>query len=278
MITDGTLVTLDGRPALRFERHYRHPVERVWRAVTDPGEMANWFPSAVVGERAVGARLVFDDDAQRTAAREAGEPTRVDGPLIVGTVVTYDPPAVFSFTWGAELLRFELIPDGEGTRLVFTQILSHQSVAARNGAGWHVCLGALDRLLGVAVPDEDGAAVYDDYVTRIGPSLGTPTGHGAVTWERSTHVPAERVRTVTGDPGEIAAWGGTDRAGDTRRWQVEPTPGGSLYRLTVDGIGDDAEGAATWHALLVQLDLYLAAGKVIPVDHARWVDAYRQVL
>lgn len=278
MTNDGTLVTLDGKPALRFERHYRHPLERVWRAVTDPGEMASWFPSAVVGERAVGAPLVFEDDAQRAAAREAGEPTRVDGPPIVGTVVTYDPPTVFSFTWGAELLRFELIPDGDGTRLVFTQILSHQSVAARNGAGWHACLGALDRLLGQDVPDEDGAAVYADYVGRIGPALGAPAGDGAVTWERSTHVPPERVRAVTGDPGEIAAWGGADRTADTRRWDVEPSAGGSLYHLTVEGIGDDAERAAAWHALLVQLDLYLAAGQIIPVDHERWVDDYRQVL
>jgi uncharacterized protein YndB with AHSA1/START domain len=276
--TDGTLVILGGKPALRFERHYRHPVERVWRAVTDPHEMASWFPSAVVGERAVGAPLVFDDDAQRAAAREAGEPTRVDGPLIAGAVVAYDPPTVFSFTWGDELLRFELIPHGDGTRLVFTQILSHPSVAARNGAGWHACLGALDILLGVDVPDEDGAAVYDDYITRLGPALGTPSGDGAVTWERATHVPPERVRTVTDDPGEVAAWGGAERAAEAPRWDVEATAGGSLYRLTVEDIGDDAERAAIWHALLVQLDLYLAAGQVIPVDHKRWIDAYRQAL
>src|SRR5215211_7251136 len=55
----GTLETVDGRPALRFERRLAHPVERVWRAVTDPDEMPAWFPSGVVGERAVGAELVF---------------------------------------------------------------------------------------------------------------------------------------------------------------------------------------------------------------------------
>ncbi len=30
----GRLQTVDGRPALRFERHLRYPVERVWRAIT----------------------------------------------------------------------------------------------------------------------------------------------------------------------------------------------------------------------------------------------------
>lgn len=84
---EGTLVTIDGSPALRFERRYRHPIERVWRAVTEPGEMGRWFPSEVVGDRRVGAELIFDDDARRAADREAGEPTRADGPLIQGRVV-----------------------------------------------------------------------------------------------------------------------------------------------------------------------------------------------
>ena len=73
----------------------------------------------------------------------AGEPTRDDGPMFHGRVVAYDPPQVFSFTWGGELLRFELRPEGDGTLLVFTQVLSHPAVAARNGAGWHACLDAL---------------------------------------------------------------------------------------------------------------------------------------
>ena len=68
----GVLIEVDGQPALRFERWFRHDVDRVWRAITRPDELAAWFPSAVIGDRAVGATLVFDDDAQRAAAREAG--------------------------------------------------------------------------------------------------------------------------------------------------------------------------------------------------------------
>ena len=37
-MTDGTLETIDGRPALRFERILGYPVERVWRAVSVPAE------------------------------------------------------------------------------------------------------------------------------------------------------------------------------------------------------------------------------------------------
>jgi uncharacterized protein YndB with AHSA1/START domain len=289
MTRQGTLVTIDGRPALRFERRYRHPIERVWRAVSDPGEMAHWFPSNVEGDRAVGAELAFVDDAQRAAAREAGEPTRADGPMFRGAVVSYDPPKVFSFTWGGELLRFELTPDGAGTVLVFTHYLSHRSVAARNGAGWHECLIALDRLLGEDDADAaaeaaaeggeaDWRAVYDDYLDRMGPEVGVRASDGSMTWERSTHVDPDRVRAATSDPGEIEAWGGSEHAADPVRWDIEPTEDGTLYRLTHQAIGDDAELAATWHALLIQLDMYLAAGQLIPVAPKRWVSTYEDLL
>src|SRR5918997_648619 len=147
MSTSGDLLTIDGRATLRFERHYRYAVERVWRAVTEPSEMAAWFPSQVIGDRVVGADLIFDDDAKRAAARAAGEPTRDDGPWFHGTVVAFEPPTLFEFTWGGELLRIELTPEGDGTRMVFSQVVSHPSVAARNGASWHVCLTELDALL-----------------------------------------------------------------------------------------------------------------------------------
>lgn len=43
---NGTLETVDDRHTLRFERHLDHPVERVWRAITDPDELRHWFPPA----------------------------------------------------------------------------------------------------------------------------------------------------------------------------------------------------------------------------------------
>ena len=79
MSPDGTLVTIDGRAALRFEGRYPHDIERVWRAVTDPAEMSVWFPSDVLGERAVGAELLFDDELRAScaaASRQLGETLR----------------------------------------------------------------------------------------------------------------------------------------------------------------------------------------------------------
>ena len=40
------LQTIEGRPALRFERYLPHSVERVWRAVSEPAEVRRWMPAA----------------------------------------------------------------------------------------------------------------------------------------------------------------------------------------------------------------------------------------
>ena len=43
----GTIETLDdGRYVLRYERQLRHPVEKVWQALTDPAEIEAWWARA----------------------------------------------------------------------------------------------------------------------------------------------------------------------------------------------------------------------------------------
>ena len=147
----GTYETYDGKPAVRFERVYPHPVERVWRSITVPEEMASWFPSRVeVDLREGGAmRFTFDE--------HVAEP-------MDGRVVELDPPKVFAFMWGKDLLRLELAPEGDGTRLTLTQTLEKDE-AARNAAGWHVCL---DKLGG---EDTDWEPLYEEYQRR-----GVPAG------------------------------------------------------------------------------------------------------
>lgn len=82
---------------LRFERHLKHPPEKVWRALTDDAEVDAWFPTA--SERAK-------------------------------TITEYDPPRVLAYTWGDQLLRWELRP-GErgGSVLVFTTTKASSTLA-----------------------------------------------------------------------------------------------------------------------------------------------------
>jgi len=131
-----TLQADDGRDTLRFERHLAHSPERVWRAITDPGELEAWFPSAVAYEQRLGAPIEFD--------------FRPRGHDIVfgGEVLAWDPPHLFACTWGVDQLRFELTPDGDGTLLVFTHAFAHEpGKPARDGAGWTVCFERLDALV-----------------------------------------------------------------------------------------------------------------------------------
>jgi len=45
---DGTLETRDGRHVLRYERRLAHPIDRVWAAVTEPGELRGWLADAEI--------------------------------------------------------------------------------------------------------------------------------------------------------------------------------------------------------------------------------------
>jgi uncharacterized protein YndB with AHSA1/START domain len=156
----GTLESDSGRHRLRYERRLAHPPQKVWRALTEPSELLAWFPCAVEGERRLGARLRFVFKGE-------------EGPPDQGTITEWDPPRSLAFTWGTEVLRFELRPTDGGCLLIFTHAFDERAKAARDATGWHVCLDALQAsLTGDVSPtiwsNERGAAVYAEYAARIG--------------------------------------------------------------------------------------------------------------
>src|ERR671934_28515 len=53
---------------------------------------------------------------------------------------------------GDDLLRWELEPKGDGCRLVLLHIFDDRFKAARDAAGWHLCLDALETRLAGASP------------------------------------------------------------------------------------------------------------------------------
>jgi hypothetical protein len=46
LLADGVLEKKEGKDVLRFERHLAHPIERVWAALTEPGELVGWWGEA----------------------------------------------------------------------------------------------------------------------------------------------------------------------------------------------------------------------------------------
>jgi uncharacterized protein YndB with AHSA1/START domain len=162
----GRYVEHDGRPAVQFERVYPHSIDRVWAAVSVADQLAKWFPSSVVIDPRVGGQVVF-----------SGDPN-VDGS--VGEVQRFDPPHHLAFTWGSDELFLDLEAlDDSSCRLVLTNVLNEPDAAARNAAGWTVCLGELDKVIAGESPAGPHSAenvsrftpLYDAYV-----EAGLPAG------------------------------------------------------------------------------------------------------
>lgn len=162
----GTYLTLDdGRPAVRFSRVYDHPIERVWQFVTDAGELAQWFPSRAEIDPRPGGTITF-----------TGDPNM---PESTGRVLGLDEPRHLSFEWGGDELHFDLEAlDGGRTRFTLTNVLRAADTASRNGAGWEVCLAALDAKARGERPEGPHAGAsapwkefYDRYI-----EAGVPSG------------------------------------------------------------------------------------------------------
>jgi uncharacterized protein YndB with AHSA1/START domain len=134
MTDRGTYVEHEGRPAVRFVRRYPHSPERVWAAVSEPVGLEHWFPSRVELQARVGGRITFRDDPNLPAQTS-------------GTVLVYDPPKRLAFTWGGDELHLSVEPDGDGAVLTLLNVLAARDTAARNAAGWAVCLAELDKYL-----------------------------------------------------------------------------------------------------------------------------------
>lgn len=124
------------------------PVERVWRALTDPAEFGTWFRVEIETGFAVGqvARGHITYPGYEHLVWEA-------------TVVAMDAPRLFSFTWRPHavdptvdyskepptLVEFHLTPTAAGTKLVVTEsgfdkVPAHRREEAFRGntRGWEI--------------------------------------------------------------------------------------------------------------------------------------------
>lgn len=161
----GTYLEHNGRPAVRFQRTYPYATSRLWAALTDPDELSHWFPSSVTMQPRAGGTIEFSDDPH-------GEP-------MTGTILVFDPPRRLAYTWGGDELLFELEPAGDHScRLTLTNVLQARDAAARNAAGWTVCLAELAKHICGEVtsgPHSNTAEAwqphYDAYV-----AAGMPSG------------------------------------------------------------------------------------------------------
>jgi uncharacterized protein YndB with AHSA1/START domain len=133
----GQVAIEGGNATLTFTRVLKHSPDVVWKALTDPEAFGAWYNARVVIDPRVGGIFeVFSGPFHWT-----------------GPIISWEPPRLFAYEHnhvpceqmpnGAHtIVRWELTPLPEGTRLVFTQ--SKLQSTAGFAPGTHV---VLDRLM-----------------------------------------------------------------------------------------------------------------------------------
>jgi uncharacterized protein YndB with AHSA1/START domain len=173
---EGRLEQDGDRWQVHFTRRLPHPPDKVWKALTEPEHLRAWFPNDIEGERKEGATL-------RHVFRNG------EAPEMKGEMRRFQPPAVLEFTWGDDVLRFELRAEDDGTTTVLdlVDVLEDVGKGARDGAGWHVCLDALDaHLRGESTNTQDPnlwKPVHEAYVERFpaeASTIGVPDARNSV--------------------------------------------------------------------------------------------------
>jgi uncharacterized protein YndB with AHSA1/START domain len=117
----------------RYERHFKHSVEQVWSYLTENDKLAKWFSELRVDDLRAGGMIQFDMQ---------------DGTFEELEIIELRTHSVLEYTWGEDVVRFELYPVPDGCRLILIEkinkITNHTS---KDLAGWHVCLDVIHALL-----------------------------------------------------------------------------------------------------------------------------------
>jgi uncharacterized protein YndB with AHSA1/START domain len=175
----------DGSTQIRFERRLPHPIERVWRALTDPAELRSWWGDADLDLTEGG----------RFALRWRNTDEHGDAATLDGAISKLDPPHLLEISggWGSTAgpdlgtrttLTWELEADDDQTVLRFTNTVAPPPQDPRTAAGWHFHLDALATALAGGEVDlvhlESSFAPIDEaYSEKYGPGSGGSAANGS---------------------------------------------------------------------------------------------------
>lgn len=137
-LADATSEPADPGWTLVFIRELRHAPERVWRALTDPDEVAAWSP------------YTCDRDLGRVGAATLTMVDAENGPggqELAASVRQSDAPRLLEYAWGTDVVRWELEPTTGGTKLTLRRTIADRGTLPGVAAGWHLCLTVAERLL-----------------------------------------------------------------------------------------------------------------------------------
>jgi uncharacterized protein YndB with AHSA1/START domain len=123
-------------PELLLTRRYDAPVDEVWAALTEPASVERWLAHV--------PRL----ELERGGVVEL----RFNPTTVTGRVREVEHERVLELEWNhpgeqPSVVRFELAPEGDATRLVLRHSELEERLGEGYGAGWTRHLERLERLL-----------------------------------------------------------------------------------------------------------------------------------
>lgn len=237
-------------------RRLPHPVERVWRAVSDPAELAAWMPGG------------------------GGFPDPV----------VCEPPRVIAWEAAGQTFRIELAPDADGTLLRFEHG-SPPDPRDQFAEGWETYLTRLDALLAGDELGEQEAHDQRRLTLGAGPELrlerrffvsAERLWHALTETDELRHWFPDDMEVLESDPPRrlVARW----KEGTTLTFELEAE--GPATRLTfVHGFSDPdqaALAAAGWDRCFVRLEALLGGAPMSREEslelwdfvHARYVERF----
>ena len=136
-------VRIEGNYAtLGYERWLAYPAEAVWKAITDPKELASWFNTRAVIDGRNGGTIDFVNTLSTFHT--------------TGRILVWDPPRVFEHEWHIApnpqvpkgepeaVIRWELMRDGDSNTILnvtYSRLTKH--TALRFAPGTHAYLDRL---------------------------------------------------------------------------------------------------------------------------------------
>ncbi|MBC1473025.1 hypothetical protein HB852_00145 [Listeria grandensis] len=137
---------------MTFELELNSELSKVWELIATTKGFAQWFPELSIGESGVDGLILFDFG---------------NGEYEEMTITAYEPKSVLQYTWDKNMVRFELLQQGTGTILRFTEdIVELTTHTPRDIAGWYMCLQKIRGILeneNVSFTEEEFLALFDKY-------------------------------------------------------------------------------------------------------------------
>ncbi len=139
------------RPSLSIKRHYAVPVEKVFRAWTDPQALKQWFGPSDEGEILISETDLKVGGRYRIVMRmPSGEQHRVGG---VYREIVPNEKLVFTWAWESTperesvvTVRMKRAGDGTDMTLIHEQFFD-EAARDRHQHGWTGCIERLGRYL-----------------------------------------------------------------------------------------------------------------------------------